>query len=138
MLSESNTPTPMSSSTPNNLPIQSLGDIMDKLTILTRKIYFGEETAIQEHEYLKNGLVELGYDGELIVAVIRLTQMNFEIWNLENEIRKGGENKFSLDEIGRRALEIRNLNRKRIQYKNEITLMDNVGFREVKTNHLSQ
>ena len=127
--------------TPNsnsNLPIQSLGDIVDKLTILTRKIYFGEEEAYKEYEYLKEGLNTLGYDGDLICASIRLAQMNFEIWNLENEIRKGGEGKFSLDEIGRRAIDIRNLNRKRVEYKNVISKLDGVGFTEVKTNHLSQ
>jgi len=120
------------------LPIQSLGDICDKLTILSRKIYFGEEGAFPEHEYLKDGLTELGYDGELIAAIIRLSQMNFEIWNLENVIRNNGEEKLPMEEIGRRAILIRNLNRKRIQYKNEITTLDHIGFQECKTNHLSQ
>lgn len=121
-----------------DLPIQSLGDIVDKLTILTRKIYFGEEAAYPEFEYLKHGLVALGYDGDLLCAAIRLAQFNIEIWNLENEIRNDGEAKFSLEEIGRRAIKIRNLNRKRIQAKNDITKMDNVGFQEVKSQHLSQ
>jgi hypothetical protein len=120
------------------LPIQNLGDIIDKLSILTRKIYFGEEAAFLEHEYLKTGLIELGYDGELICASIRLAQMNFEIWNLENIIRNNGEDKLSMEEIGKRAITIRNLNRKRIQYKNEITKLDHIGFSECKTNHLSQ
>jgi hypothetical protein len=120
------------------LPMQSLGDIVDKLSILTRKIYFGEEAAFQEHEYLREGLNALGYDGDLLCASIRLAQMNFEIWNLENSLRKGGENQFSLEEIGKRAIEIRNLNRKRIEYKNAISKLDGVGFAEVKTNHLSQ
>jgi hypothetical protein len=120
------------------LPIQNLGDIIDKLSILTRKIYFGEEAAFAEHDYLKTGLTELGYDGELICASLRLCQMNFEIWNLENSIRRGGEGTLGLEEVGRRAVEIRNLNRKRIQYKNEITKLDHIGFSECKTNHLSQ
>ena len=59
------------------------------------------------------------------------------IWNLENEIRKGGENKFTLEEIGRRALEIRDLNRRRIKYKNKINDMTR-DFREHKINHRSQ
>ena len=120
------------------LPLQSLGDIADKMTILALKIYYGEEAAYPEFEYLRTGLMALGYDGDFIASVIRLAHTNHNIWTLENSIRKGGESQFSLEEIGKRAIEIRNLNRKRVQYKNAITNMDNVGFQEVKSQHLSQ
>lgn len=116
---------------------QSLGDVMDKMTILTRKIFFGEEDAISEHRYLEKGLKHYGVDGKFITNVIRLAQMNFEIWNLENEIRKHGTDKFTLEEIGRRAIKIRDFNRKRIKYKNEITRLEG-GHLECKVNHRSQ
>lgn len=116
-----------------------LGDAIDKMTILTRKVYFGEEDAGEELNHITKSLRRsYGFDGRVIVAIIRLAQMNFEIWNLENDIRKGGEGKFSLEEIGKRAIEIRNLNRRRIRYKNEINKITKNGFSEVKTNHLSQ
>jgi hypothetical protein len=121
-----------------SVPTLSLGDIMDKLTILALKIFYGEETAYREHEYLKEGLIALGYDGDLIASVIRLAHANHMIWFLENEIRNDKEAKFTLQEIGERALKIRNHNRKRVEYKNVITKMDNIGFQETKTNHLSQ
>lgn len=117
-------------------PVQNLGDVLDKLSILTRKIYYGEDDAISEHRYLERGLEAYGIDGKVVTNIIRLTQMNFEIWNLENEIRKGGEDKFTLQEIGERALKIRDLNRKRVQYKNKLNELS--GFREVKVNHRSQ
>jgi len=119
-------------------PAYSLGDVMDKMTILTRKIYFGEEDAISEHRYLEKGLDAWGVNGKLITNVIRLTQMNFEIWNLENEIRRHGTDKFTLEEIGRRAVLIRDLNRKRVQYKNKISELTKEGFKECKVQHRSQ
>jgi len=111
----------------------SLGDIVDKMTILSLKIHFGEEDAISEHRYLEKSVPH----GKLLTNAIRLAHMNLMIWNLENEIRKGGENKFTLEEIGRRALEIRDLNRRRIKYKNKINDMTR-DFREHKINHRSQ
>lgn len=122
----------------NQLPPQSLGDVIDKMTILARKLHFGEEDAYKELDSCIKGLTAVGIPGEFVACVIRLTQMNFEVWNLENEIRRGGEDKFSLEEIGRRALKVRDYNRKRIQYKNEINQLSGLGFREFKTQHRSQ
>ena len=118
-------------------PTHNLGDVVDRMTILTRKIFYGEEDAISEHRYLEKGLEAWGVDGKLITHVIRLAQMNFEIWNLENEIRKHGTDRFTLEEIGKRAIKIRDFNRKRVKYKNTITELEG-GFKECKVNHRSQ
>lgn len=60
------------------------------------------------------------------------------IWNLEAELKSGVEDQLALDEIGRRAIEIRNWNNKRIKLKNLIA--DKLGSpaREIKKDHLSQ
>lgn len=118
-----------------------LGDAIDRLTILTRKIFFGEEDAYKELIDIQQGLNHHGYHGELIVACIRLAQMNFEIWNLENELRKGGTeyiDKVGFEEIGRRAVQIRDYNKKRVRYKNDINKMTGVGFTEFKIRHRAQ
>lgn len=119
-------------------PTYNLGDLIDKLSILTRKIYFNDEDSISEHRYLEKGLHAYGVDGKLITATMRIMQINAEIWNLENEIRNGGESKFSKEEIGTRAIKIRDLNRKRIKYKNQLTELHRNGFKESKTNHRSE
>lgn len=125
---------------PNTKIEMSLGDVIDRLTILSRKIYFGEEGAYKEHTYLTEGLdkLNLKLSGALISAVIRLNQMNIEVWNLENEIRNDTENKMDNAEIGKRAKLIRDYNKKRIEYKNEINRITEKGFREFKTRHRSQ
>ena len=127
------------STKPTNISM-SLGDVIDRLTILSRKIYFGEEGAYREHTYLTEGIDALGIplSGSLLSAIIRINQMNIEIWNLENEIRNDTENKMDDAEIGRRAKLIRDYNKKRIEYKNEINRITEMGFREFKTKHRSQ
>jgi hypothetical protein len=118
----------------------SLGDVIDRVTILSRKIFFGEEGAYKEYSYLTEGIDKLGIklSGALLAAIIRITQMNIEIWNLENEIRNDTENAMDDAEVGRRAKLIRDYNKKRIDYKNEINRLTEMGFREFKCRHRSQ
>lgn len=118
-------------------PTYNLGDVLDRLSILTRKIYFGDEQSISEHRYLEQGLGAYGVNGKLITNAMRITTINAEIWNLEHEIRNGGEAKFGIEEIGRRAIKIRDLNKKRIEYKNLLTSLAKCGFSEAKVNHRS-
>jgi len=69
-----------------------------------------------------------------------LSIVNNKIWHLEEKVRAGEEDKLSLEEIGRRTLLIRNLNRKRVALKNEINRRfdpDNY-FEEIKINHGSR
>ena len=125
----------------HGLPVQSMGDIVDKISILTRKLFFGEEEAADELRYLEQCLDSvkgLPISGKLVSAIVRVTQANYDIWNLENELRKGGEQKFEREEIGARAIEIRNFNKRRIRYKNEINDITGLGFREFKIKHRSQ
>jgi len=119
--------------------VRNIGDLVDKLSILSRKIYFGEENAISEHRFVEQELMLSGIPGKLVTNTIRLTQMNIEIWNLEHEMRKvqEGTGQFTFEEVGKRAIKIRDLNRKRIEYKNIINDLAGNQFRETKVNHLS-
>lgn len=117
-------------------PEYNLGDLVDRMTILTMKVYFGDEQSISEHRYLEQGMMAFRLPGKLITNIMRLQLMNRLIWELENEIRKGGEDKFGLEEVGRRAVRIRDLNKKRIEYKNLINELAK-GFKETKIAHRS-
>lgn len=118
----------------------SLGDLIDRVTILSRKIRFGEEGAYKEHTCLCEGVDRLAMrlSGALLASIIRLCQANVDIWNLENEIRNDTENAMSNEEVGKRAKRIRDINKKRIDYKNEINRITGLGFREFKVQHRSQ
>lgn len=60
------------------------------------------------------------------------------IWDLEAEIKQGVEDKLSLEEIGRRALLIRNWNNQRIHLKNKASIIVGSVVKEIKRNHLSE
>ena len=67
-----------------------------------------------------------------------LYNINSQIWDLEADIRAGREGKISLEEVGRRTLLIRDLNRQRVSIKNRIIDETGIGFKDVKINHASE
>ncbi|HNX03760.1 MAG TPA: hypothetical protein PLE33_08940 [Candidatus Cloacimonas sp.] len=116
----------------------SLGDVIDRLTILTRKIFFGEVQAHKEHTALSEGLskLDIKLTGELLNAIIWITQMNFEVWNRENGFRRGEE--MTAEDVKKMMIEVRDMNKRRIEYRNEINRITGTGFKEFKVNHRSQ
>jgi hypothetical protein len=68
----------------------------------------------------------------------KLASIHNAIWNKESELKSGRDHELSLEEIGRRALDIRNLNNQRIQLKNAMAERLGCSVREIKKDHLSQ
>jgi hypothetical protein len=69
----------------------------------------------------------------------QLYTIHSNIWALESELKSGQEHKLSLEEIGRRAIEIRNWNHKRIELKNSMaTKLGQGQLVEIKRDHLSE
>jgi len=69
--------------------------------------------------------------------IAEITQIHNKIWDLEWQLKSGVEHLLELDEIGRRAIAIRDWNNKRITYKNSIAELFGTKLREIKTDHLS-
>jgi hypothetical protein len=67
-----------------------------------------------------------------------LVRIHNEIWELEGLLKTGQEQQLSLEEIGRRAIKIRDWNNKRIAIKNQIAEKLGCSVREIKQDHLSQ
>jgi hypothetical protein len=79
------------------------------------------------------------YDLEPVKTLItELYTVHSCIWELESELKSGTEQNIDLAEIGRRAIEIRNWNNKRIQIKNNIAEQLGCPVREIKKDHLSE
>lgn len=76
------------------------------------------------------------YQGTL-EFVEKLKEINGKIWDLESDIRKGKEAELGLEEVGRRAIQIREFNKIRVQYKNEMVKIYGEGFEDIKMNHAS-
>ena len=90
-----------------------------------------------ELEFYKNQLDKL--DLELIKSELdNLHSIHMQIWNLESELKSGHEAELSLEEIGKRAIQIRNLNNQRIRLKNLMAEKLGCNIREIKQDHLSQ
>jgi hypothetical protein len=115
-----------------------LGDAIDRLTILTRKIAFGEEGAYKEHTYLCDSIDKLNIKltGAILDSIIRIAYNNFEVWNRENAFRRGED--MTPEEVKKMMIEVRDFNKHRIENKNEINRLTEMGFREFKIKHRSQ
>jgi chromosome segregation ATPase len=77
------------------------------------------------------------YKKDIDSFIKRLYEINGEIWDLESDIRKGKEKLLGLEEVGRRAIHIREKNKKRISIKNEMVEKYEEGFKDIKMNHAS-
>jgi hypothetical protein len=69
--------------------------------------------------------------------IAEITRIHNKIWDLEWQLKSGVEHLLELDEIGRRAIAIRDWNNKRITFKNSIAQLFGLKLREIKTDHLS-
>lgn len=68
----------------------------------------------------------------------KLEDIHRRIWALEDDFKKCRLQGVDLAEIGRRALEIRDINNYRVQYKNSIAAKVNDPVREIKQDHTSE
>lgn len=111
-----------------------LPDLYDRASIEELKFERANANNKSHRLALSAGLSEQTYVPKFFDA---LKEINGKIWDLESDIRRGREGILGLEEVGRRALEIRNLNAQRILIKNEIA--QHFGeFGENKYNHASE
>lgn len=68
----------------------------------------------------------------------QLVEIHHTIWDLESELKTGREAELPLEEIGRRAIKIRDWNNKRVAVKNAMAQRLGCTVREIKQDHLSQ
>ena len=116
-----------------------LSDLIDLLSIIIRKQYHLKDKSFDEQykEIIDSITEEKQYlTGELAAAILKVGIFNSDIWNLEAAIRNEDKS-LTYEEIGRRAIKIREYNKERIKAKNEITKLVG-GYLEKKVKHASQ
>ena len=117
-------------------PIFPIIELIDRLAIAEIKRDRGVENSLELGWYTDQ---MKSYDIKSIQEdFIELKNIHNSIWDLESDLKSGFENRHSLEELGLRAIEIRNLNNKRIKLKNNIAEKLNCKVREIKKEHLSQ
>jgi len=126
--------TPKPIDKPNNVKM-SVGDIIDRYTICKLKSERGKTDNSKELSDLFNALRDYKDTQSYIDELYRL---HGEIWDLEGDIRRENEDILGLEEVGRRALKLRDMNKIRINIKNEINSKYKEGYIEVKIDHGSE
>jgi hypothetical protein len=111
-------------------------ELVDRYAIAFLK-YNKTKANKEELDFYVNKLEE--YDTSAVVEELQeLYEIHSQIWELESQLRSGKENELPLEEIGRRAIAIRNLNNKRIALKNIMAEKLGCTVREIKQDHLSE
>ena len=110
-----------------------ISEIIDRYTITRLKSErTNEDVQLELESYLKE--IE-SYNADLDEYIDSLYIANGKIWDAEGDIRKGGVD-LSLEDIGRLALEVRDLNCDRNAIKAEIVDRFSEGFKELKVNYV--
>lgn len=117
-------------------PIFPIIELVDRLAIAEVKF---KRTQANEEELLWYMHQAMRIDLTQIVDEYEdLKTIHDQIWELEALLKTGREAELSLEEIGRRAIAIRNHNNKRVALKNTIAEKLNCSVREIKQDHLSE
>ena len=111
-------------------------ELIDRLAIAEVKF---QRTGANEEElaWYKNQAIHINLI-QIVSEYENLKRTHNEIWNLEAELKSGREAELTLEEIGRRAIAIRDHNNKRVALKNAIAEKLDCPVREIKKDHLSQ
>lgn len=117
-------------------PVFPIIELVDRLAIAEVKF---QRTKANEEELLWYMNQAIRIDLTLIVDEYEdLKRIHNEIWELEALLKTGREAELALEEIGRRAIAIRDHNNKRVALKNKIAEKLNCSVREIKQDHLSE
>ncbi len=108
-----------------------ISEIIDRYTITKLKSERTNEDVTTELLTYKKELDK--YDTNLDDYIQRMYLINGRIWHTESDIRKGTN--LPLEEIGRLALQVRDLNCERNAIKAEIVENFSEGFKEIKINY---
>ena len=107
-----------------------LSEIIDRYTITLLKSERTDEDVSEELTAYKKEIP----DGDSVDTFIdRMYEINGKIWDTEGDIRRGVD--MPLEEVGRLALIVRDLNQIRNGIKGEIVDQFAEGFKEIRVNY---
>ena len=113
-----------------------LSEILDRYTITKLKSERTDEDVSDELRTYKREIDNQDYverSNQIVSFIDRLYGINGQLWDTEKNIRNGVD--MPLDEVGRLALKVRDLNCERNEIKAEIVDAFAEGFKEIKINY---
>ena len=116
-----------------------IGEILDRYSIAILKKERASAENQQEIDDLTQEIESYKKTHEEFIneKIDKLIEINGMIWDLESDIRKGREGELGLEEVGRRAIKIREFNKIRVGYKNDVVEVFGEGYKDIKMNHAS-
>ena len=116
----------------------SFSELVDKLSITSKKDLYSLPGAREELSTILKWLGDTGIDGYTLLSIIRISMANSDIWNLEHQMRNAVVGDMPENVIGRIAEKVRDHNKTRVRYMNELNLA--CGDKQVieKIRHLSE
>jgi hypothetical protein len=116
-----------------------IGEILDRYSIAILK---KERASAENQQEIKDLTQEIEsyketHEEFINEKIDKLSEINGMIWDLESDIRKGREGELGLEEVGRRAIKIREFNKIRVGYKNDVVEVFGEGYKDIKMNHAS-
>ena len=112
-------------------------ELVDRLCIARVKHARTQGANQVELDWYEHKLAQLPQSPELDEAIQAMTDIHHAIWDLEWQLKSGVEQMLSLQEIGRRAIAIRDFNNRRIAYKNSVADILGHPVKEIKHDHLA-
>jgi len=113
-----------------------VGELFDRYIIAHIKFEKTQENQIEVDFYSQQALK---FDLSLVKHELnQLKCLHLEMWELEKELKSGNEMSLTLEEIGRRAIAVRDKNRERIRVKNIIAEKLGCPVIEFKRDHQSE
>ena len=113
-----------------------LSEILDRYTITKLKSERTNEDVSDELRTYKREIDHPDYaekSSQIESFIDRLFEINTALWDTEGDIRNGVD--MPLEEIGRLALKVRDLNCLRNEIKAEVVDTFSEGFKEIKINY---
>ena len=112
-------------------------ELIDRLCIARVKHARTQGANQVELDWYEQRFRQLPQSAELDEAVQAMTDIHHAIWDLEWQLKSGVEQMLSLQDIGSRAIAIRDFNNRRIAFKNTVARILKHPVLEIKQDHLA-
>jgi hypothetical protein len=118
-------------------PLFPVIELIDRLSIARIKHEITNGANQEELDWYENQASQ--FDLFVVAQEIeKLSQIHRQIWQLESDLKSFKEHNHTLEEIGRRAILIRDHNHRRISIKNIIAEKLGCSVKEIKKDHASE
>jgi len=111
-------------------------EIVDRYTIARVKYKKSAGANAEELKFYETQIQKLFVE-DIQQELDQLESIHEQIWALEDDFKKCRIDGTDLSEIGRRALDIRDLNNTRVKLKNAMAEKCQCAIRDIKINHVS-